>query len=357
MASLLNRGGLFYATFSDSSRSPRQRRHSLKTRTRRTAERLIARLQDAHDLGEWDAWTGTPDDVLNADRVDDPKRLGEAAALYATHVRETFSPTTVRERLRMMDRFVEHVGPSVYVERLTPQNVESFAKAKHLAASTQGYRLISLKSFCTFCKGQGMLRDSPAHAVTPPRPAPRLPRAVTDDELAAVLAAIPEGRAWTRPAFQFASLSGLRVGELARLRWADVDAERRMIRIETQKNGKAQTQPIPCSALAVLNTLPRPADSGAYVFNAPLARAEARNVDTFKNLLDEAFRLGRKAAGIERKITPHGLRHRYCTKLAEAGANAFTIAAAARHADVKTSARYVSISNQHLRSELDAVFG
>ena len=80
-------------------------------------------------------------------------------------------------------------------------------------------------------------------------------------------------------------------------------------------------------------------------------------METFKNLLGEAFRLGREAAGIERKITPHGLRHRYCTKIAESGANAFTIAAAARHADVKTSQRYVNISNQRLRSDLDAIFG
>ncbi len=354
MASLHNRNGVFYATFSDSARKPRQRRLSLGTRQRRTAERLLARLDEAYALATWDPWTGTPDDVLAPVRVEAPKKVGEAAALYMDHVRETFSPTTIRTRRTLIARFVAHVGPSLYAERLTAGHVSAFMKANGAAPSTQNHRLIALKSFGTFCLAHGMMTESPAHTVPTPKTPARLPRAVTDEELAAVLEAIPDGRAWTRSVFKFAALTGLRAGELARLRWTDVDDERRLLRIETQKNGKAQTQPMPRAALAVLATAPR---RGDYVFTSPLERSDVRNVDTFKNLLDEAFRAGREAAGIGRKITPHGLRHRYCTKIAESGANAFTIAAAARHADVKTSQRYVNISNQRLRSELDSVFG
>jgi site-specific recombinase XerD len=40
-----------------------------------------------------------------------------------------------------------------------------------------------------------------------------------------------------------------------------------------------------------------------------------------------------------------------------AGASAFVIQAAARHADVSTSQHYVSIANEALRGELDRVFG
>ena len=77
----------------------------------------------------------------------------------------------------------------------------------------------------------------------------------------------------------------------------------------------------------------------------------------FATNLNRYFTRYRKRAGIARRLTLHGLRHGFCTTLAEAGANAFTIAAAARHADVKTSQRYVSISNRRLRAELDEVFG
>jgi integrase len=353
MASLHNRSGVWYATFSDSTRQPRQRRLSLKTRSRRTAERLLARLDEAYREGAFDPWTQAPDDFLHADRVAAPKRVGEAVELYLAHVAGPFTETTFRTRAPMMRRFAAEVGPATYLERLTPQHVEAFVVAGGAARSTQGTRLVALKSFCSFCRSEGMLRESPAHRVETPKRLPRLPRAVTDGELEDVLEHLPEGRTWTAPVFRFAALTGLRVGELARLRWADVDEERRLLRVEQQKNGKAQTQPFPRAALMVLAGLPRHSE---YVFASPAARRPYRNVRTWTNDLARAFKLAREAAGLTRTITPHGLRHRYCTKLAEAGANAFTIAAAARHADLKTSQHYVSISNRQLRAELDRVF-
>lgn len=354
MPSLFDRHGAYYATFSDASRRPRQRRHSLKTRSRRTAERLLARLAEAYDLGLWDPWTGAPDDVLHPDRVEDPKRLGEAVAAYLVHARRALRPITYRTRRGVVDRFAAHVGPGIYLQRVTARDVASFVASGDVAASTQGTRLVGVKALFTHCVREGWVGASPAHAVPRPTPPPRFPRAVTDEELEAVLAAIPEHRAWTRPAFLFAALTGLRVSELARLRWDDVDADGRLLRIERQKNGKAETQPISRSALAVLSGLPR---RGPHVFGSPRERRPTRSVGSFANLLNTAFREAREAAGVARPITPHGLRHRYCTKLAEAGASAFTIAAAARHADVKTSQRYVDISNRRLRQALDEVFG
>src|SRR5690606_16415606 len=149
MASLLNRDGLYYATFSDSNRKPRQRRHSLKTRSKRTAERLLARLDDAYREGAWDPWTQAPDDFLNADRIEDPKRASEAVALYVVDMEAAYTATTRRTRKAMMHRFVAHVGGSIYLERLTPQHVETFVQAGNVARSTQNERLIGLKAFCT----------------------------------------------------------------------------------------------------------------------------------------------------------------------------------------------------------------
>jgi integrase len=179
-----------------------------------------------------------------------------------------------------------------------------------------------------------------------------LPKAATDEEFFAILEHVPPGRAWTRPLFEFAALTGLRIGELGRLQWRHVDRERRLIRIERQKNGKAQTQPIPRSAVAVLEEV-KPIDE--YVFTAPEWRRR-RQLKSWCMDVQRVFREAVEAAGIQRRLTPHSLRHRYCTKLAEAGASAFVIQAAARHADVSTSQRYVSIANRSLQAELDNVF-
>jgi integrase/recombinase XerD len=315
---------------------------------------MLLKLEEAYREGAWDAWTETPDDFFHADRVEAPKRVGEAVTLYVAYVEANLAETTQRTRRAMVKRFEKHVGPSTYLERVTAAHVESFVEQGDPKPQTARQRLTGLGGFFTFCLEQGMINVTPTEKVEAPDPPAKLPRAVTEEELEAIVDALPEGKAWCGPVFRFAALTGLRASELSRLRRDDVDPERRLLKLEQQKNGTAGTQPMPPAALAILDSLPR---RNEYVFTSPLQQKEARNIASFRTLLTMAFKAARDAAGIDRPITLHGLRHGFCTRLAESGASAFTIQAAARHGSVTTSQRYVSISNQKLRAELDAVFG
>lgn len=359
MPSLLNRSGVWYATFHDSDRRPKQRRLSLKTKSKRTAERLLARLDDAYREGRWDAWTQRPEELLHEGRPAEPKRLGDAVAAFLEAKRPYIRESTLRSYRSHLRQLVSSVGADTYLPRIDSGGVERSVgevglNGEPASTGTKRQRLTVFKSFFGWSEAERLVAKSPAASVSRPKEDERLPRAVTDEELDAVLGAVPEGRAWARAAFEFAALTGLRISELARLRWRDVDAERRLIRIEQQKSGKAQTQPISRSAADLLRSVPR---RGEYVFTSPNATSSERNVFSWCAQMQRTFRDARTAAKIGRPITPHGLRHRYCTKLAESGANAFVIQRAARHADIETSQRYVSISNQKLRAELDEVFG
>lgn len=357
MASLLNRNGIYYADFYDSNRKPSRRRHSLKTRTKRTADRLLSRLEAAYREGTWDAWTESPEDLFHADHAAEAKTVGEAVPDFIQHKRETCAATTVKAYASYLRFFTEMVGSSTYIERVTADDVAGYVhgvgeSGREPSANTQRQRLTVAQSFFSWAKANGYAKEKPTDAVDRPAKPEKLPKAVTDDELEALLDAIPEGIAWAKPLFRFAAVTGLRVSELGRLRWEDVDTEQRLLKIERQKNGKAQTQPIPHVAVEILETVER---IGPYVFTSPNAYRK-RRIDSWIRNVEVIFSQARDSAGISRHITPHGLRHRYCTKLAEAGANAFVIQAAARHADIHTSQRYVSIANETLRTELDGVF-
>ncbi|HEX9951779.1 MAG TPA: tyrosine-type recombinase/integrase [Rubricoccaceae bacterium] len=352
MASLLCRSGNYYATFADSRRTPAQRRLSLHTTNKRAAERMLRRLADGYSEGAFDPWVHTPADFLAPEREPEPQKLGPALALY--FARKGLAASTERSYRSRLGRFVASVGEGRPLAAVTRAEVQAWIDAS-LDPLTAESDLTAIKSFFRFCRDAEWTKADPAGRVAKPKAPPRLPRAVEDDELGALLAAIRPGRVWCRPVFEFAALTGLRCSELARLQWEDVDFTHRLLRIETQKNGLAQTQPISRTAAALLDSLER---RGQYVFTSPAEVKEGeRNVMAWAAQIQRTFRLAKEKAGIRRRITPHGLRHRYCTKLAEAGANAFTIQAAARHSDVQTSARYVSISNQKLSAELDAVFG
>jgi integrase len=147
----------------------------------------------------------------------------------------------------------------------------------------------------------------------------------------------------------------MRAGELARLRWSDIEFERGLIQIRVQKNGREQTIPLTSAAKRILESCER-SDSNGYVFTAPGSNDEERNVHEFVNRLGAAFRAARVLAGIDRRITVHGLRHGFCTALAQQGKSAFVIMAAARHSDISTTVRYVEYANERLKEELEDVF-
>jgi len=93
-----------------------------------------------------------------------------------------------------------------------------------------------------------------------------------------------------------------------------------------------------------------------YVFGGPGTRTGSRNFTAWRNNLSRAFRRYRKAAGINRPISLHSLRHGFCTAFAEASKSAATIKECARHASIDTSMIYVKMSNEHLKNEMEDVF-
>ncbi len=369
MASLINRNGTFYGQWHDANRKPARRRHTLKTPDKKTAHRLLSDADNAYRLGEWDPWVD-PISVLDS-REAEPIKVLAAVEAYLRDRAGRLQPVTLRNYRSQLCRFAKSAGGEVPLARLQPSDVERYACSGDVKAVTQQTRLITLRSFFSWAVREGHLKENTARRVETPTAPARLPRVVKSEDLEVILGAIRADqerrdasedqrlhtdRLWLIPCYRFAFLTGLRASELSRMVWEDVDLEKRRLRLEIQKNKRAQYLPLSRKAASVLENIERwgPAD---FVFCPPESRGKSRLIRAFSTNLNKYFRSYVKAAGIERRLTLHGLRHGFCTKLAEAGANAFTIQAAARHESVKTSQVYVSISGDVLRDSLDSVFG
>ena len=140
--------------------------------------------------------------------------------------------------------------------------------------------------------------------------------------------------------------AGLRISEALNLQPADIDGGRMFIHVRGGKGNKDRMVKLSPQLLIVLRDYWRQCRPGRWLF--PQTRDPSRAMDsaTAERIVARAAR----RAGITRRVSPHTLRHCYATHLLEAGTDLRSIQMLLGHANLKTTARYTHVSDQHLRS-------
>jgi integrase len=134
-------------------------------------------------------------------------------------------------------------------------------------------------------------------------------------------------------------LSGCRLGEIVNLKWSEIDAEGRCLRLSDSKEGAA-VRPIGQAFLDHIATIERRE-------NCPMVLPAARSGRGFGGLAKGWKRIAR-TAGLD--VTPHTLRHSFASVAGDLGYTEPTIAALLGHAAGSVTSRYV----HHLDSVLIA---
>jgi len=126
MASLVSlSSGIYYAKFYDAERSPNRKRVSLKTRNRRLAERLLAKLESKYLLGTFDPWSPPEPAATSQAACGDLRMLGDAVDAYMASCSH-LSKYTLRTYRSIFKLFREHLGDGYPVTHITPADVLGF---------------------------------------------------------------------------------------------------------------------------------------------------------------------------------------------------------------------------------------
>jgi len=175
--------------------------------------------------------------------------------------------------------------------------------------------------------------DIPPIKVQRPKSPPHRERVLTPSEEKILLA--NSGR--LRPVIEFALATAMRQGEIAALKWGDIDWSRKVARLHTSKNGLPRD--VPLSSLAI-TALGRLEEGKGLVFEMS---AEA---------IKRAFgRLVRKLKISDMRF--HDLRHTAITRYARLGLNPIQLSVISGHKDIRMLQRYT-----HLQaSEVVAMMG
>lgn len=151
--------------------------------------------------------------------------------------------------------------------------------------------------------------------------------------------------------------SGLRIGEVCRLRYEDVDRKHMRLHITHSKNTNDRYAILSKAALDLLTQYwfecGRPM---GYLF--PKQRGEDRPIDTF--YLSRHIHAHEDRLGWERRLTCHSFRHAFGTHLYENGTDLLTIKALMGHKSLNSTTIYVHLSSDSIRqtvSPLDYMAG
>jgi len=144
-----------------------------------------------------------------------------------------------------------------------------------------------------------------------------------------------------KPILTLALHTGMRLGEILGLTWAQVDFRKGLIRVERTKSGLSRLIPINTSLYGVLEAI-RGQSSGAFLF---------RNAKTEKPLtsVKTAFKAACRRAGIA-GLRFHDLRHTFASRLVERGADLITVKELLGHSSVKITERYTHSQGEQKKS-------
>lgn len=224
-----------------------------------------------------------------------------------------------------------------------------------ISPRTQARLIAGVRSFFKFLRMEGYIEDDPTELIESPEIGHHLPDVLSIEEIDMMIEALPEEKAETprnHAIIETLYGSGLRVSELVGLKLSRMSLDEGYVMVEG-KGGKQRLVPMsPVSIelikayLEIRNSGPIKKGSEDILFlnrrGAPLTR-----VMVFYVIRDAAL-----YAGIEKKVSPHTLRHSFATHLLEGGANLRAIQEMLGHESIATTEIYLHLDRSRLRSEL-----
>jgi integrase len=275
-------------------------------------------------------------------------------------------PNTVRTETQRIRNILNPQFGTRYLHTLTRQEVEVYlAKrrdgeigprlGKIMTPASCNRELCRIKNMLKKAVDWGYLKANPVESLKQEREYVREADFLSGDEVGRLIAACD---AQLRPIIVVAAYTGLRLGELMRLEWRDVDVARGQLTVRDTKNGDTRYVPVAETVLRILDEhrASQTRDLGA------IARGVFVNVKTGKPFRDfrKRYRSALRRAGIDRHFTFHGLRHTAASHLVMSGSDLRTVGAVLGHRTPQMTLRYAHLSPGYLRDaakRLDAYFG
>ncbi|MFC9877424.1 site-specific tyrosine recombinase XerD [Nocardia salmonicida] len=229
-----------------------------------------------------------------------------------------------------------------------------------LAAGSVARALIAVRGLHRFAAAEGITDTDVAHAVKPPAPGRRLPKALPYDQVLRLLESAggdsegsdggPRGLR-DRALLELLYSTGARISEMVGLDVDDIGAEQRCVVLHG-KGGKQRLVPVGRPALAAVDAYlvrgrPTLAASGKGSGGALFLNARGGRLS--RQSAWQVLQTAAERAGIGATVSPHTLRHSFATHLLDGGADVRVVQELLGHASVTTTQIYTLVTVSTLR--------
>src|SRR4029453_9784425 len=259
--------------------------------------------------------------------------------------RRNYAKTTVQYYLKAVERFAKHFHrPPDQLNQAHLREYQAYLlRDRKLERRTVKLHVSALRFFFVkTLKRRYLLDDIPYPKV--PR---RLPTILTTDEVTRL---IDGARNLTdRTMLMVLYSTGMRNAELRHLQVRDIDSRRMLIHIQHGKGGRDRYVPLSARLLETLRVYYRWMRPKTWLFPGTIQNWRGAKPITPKVVWD-ACREAATRAHVEKRVSPHLLRHSYAAHLVEAGADLRTVQLLLGHVKLEHTVIYLHLSQRHLQA-------
>ncbi|MGC8927229.1 MAG: tyrosine recombinase XerC [Myxococcota bacterium] len=274
-----------------------------------------------------------------------------------------YSEHTLRNYIKDIELFLEYLKDRKIqilsekdLESLEPVDIRGFiaSRFKLNKASSNQRRLSAIKTFYKFLLKRALIVKNPTEIISSPRGEKTLPKAISVDEVFAIIHSIDKQDVLSlrdRAMVELMYGSGLRVSELVSVNISDLDTKNRTLRV-IGKGKKERIVPLGSYSVESINEYLSKrselikGETDALFLNKDGGRITTRSVARIiKKYLHKC--------AINKNVSPHTLRHSFATHLLGSGADIRFIQELLGHSSLSTTQRYASASIEHLMQVYD----
>ncbi len=286
--------------------------------------------------------------------------IGEVLNIFLMHLENEkgASPNTLRAYEKDILSFLlkEGISPrediKLFESKEATSMIRDFVRAnfsENKKSSTVSRKVASIKSFLKFCLRNGYIKKNPTSLLPPIKERKEIPKVPSQKDLKRFLDFVKENAEGMlgkrdRAVLELLYSSGLRISEIASLRWSDIDFSSRVLRV-LGKGRKERIVPFGKEAEKALKEYLSELKKSRTVNEKVFINKDGRPI-TVRGLYDIVRKWAEKYGT---SLHPHMLRHAFATHMLEMGAGIREVQEMLGHASPATTQIYTHLSRKKLK--------